>query len=99
LRRGLHAGFSSGRKGRNSLAGGKKFTIYVKNQAPENVYIQSVVLNGKPYNKSFLEHATILQGGEMEIVLGKSHNKNLVLNMNQAALSRFILALSSLARA
>jgi len=54
------------------LPGGKKFTISVMNQSPENIYIQSVALNGKPYNKCFIEHATIMQGGKMEIVLGKS---------------------------
>lgn len=56
------------------LPGGKKFTISVMNQSPDNVYIQSVTLNGKPYNKCFIEHATIMQGGEMEIVLGKNSN-------------------------
>lgn len=56
------------------VPGGKIFTILVKNQSKENIYIQSVTLNGKQYNKSYIDHAAIMKGGEMEIILGSRPN-------------------------
>jgi len=57
------------------LRAGKKFNIQVKNQSKKNKYIQSILLNGKAYTKSYLLHATIMAGGEMEIALGDKPSK------------------------
>jgi len=55
---------------------GKTFTIIAKNNSKENKYIQSALLNGKPYNKCFIMHQTILDGGKLELTLGATPNEN-----------------------
>ncbi len=52
------------------LENGKDFRIIARNNSPENVYIQSVTLNGLPYNKSYLKHEDIMQGGTMIFTMG-----------------------------
>ncbi len=58
-----------------NLENGNQFKIIAKNQSPENIYIQSIKLNGKPYSKTFLEHQTIMDGGEFTFVMGNEANK------------------------
>lgn len=53
-----------------SLAGNKKFNIKAVNNSADNKYIQKVVLNGKPYTKSYILHKTITAGGSMQIYMG-----------------------------
>ncbi|WP_406824828.1 GH92 family glycosyl hydrolase [Pedobacter sp. KACC 23697] len=53
-----------------SLAGNKKFDIRAVNNSAENKYIQKIVLNGKPYTKSYILHKTITAGGNMQIYMG-----------------------------
>ncbi|MCX2493733.1 GH92 family glycosyl hydrolase [Pedobacter sp. PF22-3] len=53
-----------------SLAGNKKFNIKAVNNSAENKYIQKIVLNGKPYTKSYILHKTITTGGNMQIYMG-----------------------------
>ena len=52
---------------------GKTFTVNVKNQSDKNVYIQKMMLNGKPLNSYFLSHADIMNGGEITFVMGAKH--------------------------
>lgn len=54
---------------------GKEFVIQTKNNSPENVYIQSVKLNGKPVNTFQLPHRELVKGGVLEIDLGPQPNK------------------------
>ena len=49
---------------------GKEFIIQVKDAGKENIYIQSMKLNGKPYNKHTLNHFDIIKGGELIIYAG-----------------------------
>ena len=58
-----------------AVHGGKSFTIVTKNNSPENLYIQSVELNGKPYSKSYITHPDIIAGGELTFVMGPQPNK------------------------
>ncbi len=58
-----------------NLENGKKFSIVAKNRTKENFYIQSATLNGKPYNKSFINHDDIMNGGEIVFLMGSSPNK------------------------
>jgi putative alpha-1,2-mannosidase len=58
-----------------NLGGGKTFTINVKNQGDKNVYIQKILLNGKPLNTLFLSHAAIMRGGEVTFFMGEQHWK------------------------
>ncbi|HEX8609147.1 MAG TPA: glycoside hydrolase domain-containing protein, partial [Pedobacter sp.] len=59
---------------------GKTFTVLAKGNSPDNIYIQSAMLNGKPYTKSYLEHSDIVNGGQLELVMGSAPNKNWGLN-------------------
>ncbi len=47
------------------LENGKTFVIEAPDNSTENVYIQSAVLNGKPYTHNWLKHTDITQGGVM----------------------------------
>ncbi len=58
-----------------AVPGGRSFTIVAKNNSPENLYIQSAELNGKPHTKSYITHADIVAGGELTFVMGPEPNK------------------------
>jgi len=49
---------------------GKTFTVETVNNSAKNIYIQSVTLNGKPYNNSYIRHTDILKGGTLKMVMG-----------------------------
>ncbi|HVY74953.1 MAG TPA: GH92 family glycosyl hydrolase [Puia sp.] len=53
------------------LPGKKDFVIETVNNSPENIYIQSVQLNGKSYGKSYIRHEDIMKGGVLKIVMGR----------------------------
>lgn len=55
---------------------GKQFTITASGNSPENIYIQSAKLNGKPYNKCYIDHKDIVAGGKLELQMGSQPNKN-----------------------
>jgi predicted alpha-1,2-mannosidase len=55
-------------------AKGKTFTILAHNNSPENMYIQSAVLNGRPYEKCWLDHKDIVAGGVLELEMGSQPN-------------------------
>jgi predicted alpha-1,2-mannosidase len=48
----------------------KKMVIRVKNNAKDNIYIQSVLLNGKPYHKTYIDHETLIKGGVLVFTMG-----------------------------
>ncbi|WP_316788349.1 GH92 family glycosyl hydrolase [Pedobacter frigoris] len=52
------------------VAGGKTFKVTVKNNSPENKYIQQVTLNGINHTKSYIKHQDIIKGGTMTITMG-----------------------------
>jgi len=54
---------------------GKTFEVQCFNYSPENKYIQSAKLNGKVWNKSWFSHTDLMQGGKLELTMGKSPNK------------------------
>jgi predicted alpha-1,2-mannosidase len=49
---------------------GKTFTITVLNNSAGNKYIQSVSLNGKPYDNYYIDFKDIANGGTLEFVMG-----------------------------
>lgn len=55
-----------------ALPGDKRFTILAKGVSAENKYIQRATLNGEPYDKSWIRHADIVQGGELVFAMGPS---------------------------
>ena len=54
----------------------KKFTIIAKENSDDNIYIQSVQLNGKDYKFSYITHKDIMQGGELIFNMGPKPNLN-----------------------
>ena len=54
---------------------GKTFTTIAENYSRENMYIQSVTLNGKEWNKIYLPVEEVRKGGELIFVLGNTPNK------------------------
>ncbi|QJB41142.1 GH92 family glycosyl hydrolase [Chitinophaga oryzae] len=58
------------------LEGGKTFTVQTINNSKENIYIQNVTINGKPYTKSFITHQDLLKGGTMVVTMGNKPNVN-----------------------
>lgn len=49
------------------------FRIITKNNAPENKYVKSVMLNGKKLNSLFFSHKDLVEGGVMEIEMSATH--------------------------
>lgn len=56
------------------LESGKTFTVKAENLSDENFYVQSVRLNGEPYNKTFITYNDIIEGGILEFTMGESPN-------------------------
>lgn len=66
------------------LGGGKTFTVQTNGNSAENIYIQNITLNGKPYTRSFITHNDIMKGGTMVIKMGNKPN----LSFGKAAADR-----------
>ena len=58
------------------VRGGNTFTVEALNNSKENIYIQKVYLNGKPYDKSYITYQDIINGSTLKFVMGKKPNKN-----------------------
>jgi predicted alpha-1,2-mannosidase len=63
------------------LPGNVTFKVIAKNNSPENVYIQSIKLNGEDYQKSYILHKDIMKGGQLEFVMGSAANETFGLEM------------------
>jgi predicted alpha-1,2-mannosidase len=55
---------------------GSKFTVIAHNNSPQNFYIQSAKLNGKPLNRAWLRYSEISAGGTLEFEMGPQPNKS-----------------------
>lgn len=56
------------------LPEGKEFKIVAENNSDQNIYIQSVELNGQPYEKSYITHQDLSAGGSLKFVMGSNPN-------------------------
>jgi predicted alpha-1,2-mannosidase len=56
------------------LPDNKVFTVESENNNRENMYIQSVTLNGENYTKAFITHKDITKGGTLKFVMGNKPN-------------------------
>lgn len=54
---------------------GKQFVINTYNNSEKNIYIQKVLLNGKPLNNFWFTHEDLARGGVLDIWLGPKPNK------------------------
>jgi predicted alpha-1,2-mannosidase len=52
------------------------FTIIAEYTSPDNIYIQSATLNGKEFNRTYITHKEILQGGPLHFIMGNKPDKN-----------------------
>ena len=52
------------------LGNGQDLVITVRDNSPENKYVQKVLLNGKELSTPFFEHQDIADGAELEFVMG-----------------------------
>ncbi|MBZ4191359.1 GH92 family glycosyl hydrolase [Niabella beijingensis] len=48
----------------------KLFSIVSKNNSARNHYIQKIWLNGRPYDKCYIDYRDIMKGGRLELVMG-----------------------------
>jgi predicted alpha-1,2-mannosidase len=58
-----------------NLENGKAFHMVAENLSDTNIYIQSATLNGKPYTKSYIGHADVIDGGKLVFQMGPKPNK------------------------
>jgi len=58
------------------LGEGKRLVIRARRSSASDVYIQSVQLNGKPYEKVWFHHREIAGGGRLEFVMGSRPNES-----------------------
>lgn len=58
-----------------NIGNNKIFEVVCQNYSPEHKFIQSAKLNGKTWNKSWFSHEELMQGGKLELVMGKHPNK------------------------
>ena len=60
-----------------NLPNGKHFTVIAGNNSPENLFVQTLKLNGKIMEEPFFNHDEIIQGGILEFEMGATENKQL----------------------
>lgn len=58
------------------LENGNSFTINAANNTSEKIYIEKASLNRKKYTKNYLNHADIMNGGNITFDMSKTPNKN-----------------------
>ena len=54
---------------------GGQFTVIAKDNSPENMYIQSASLNGKPLTRTWITHDQIANGGTLVLQMGPTPNR------------------------
>ena len=52
-----------------NLDHGRKWQIVAENNDPTHVYISQASINGSPYDRAYLKHETIMNGGEMNLTM------------------------------
>ena len=56
------------------LANGKTFTVLAPKVSKENIYIQSIKVDGQPYDKTYLTHEQIMNGATVEFEMSKTRS-------------------------
>lgn len=55
-----------------SLDNGRKLTVIARGNGPENVYVQSLKVNGKAWTRPWIRHADIAAGATLEFTMGNA---------------------------
>lgn len=58
-----------------NLENGKKFTVIAENVNKQNIYIQKATLNGNAISRSWIDHAEIMAGGELVLIMSSTPNE------------------------
>lgn len=53
---------------------GRTFTVIAENNGPDNIYVQSVTLNGKPLTRPWITRDEVTSGGTLRFVMGPQAN-------------------------
>ncbi len=62
--------------------GGGTFTVIAENNGPDNLYVQSVTINGKPLNKyNTFKHEEFVQGGVLRFVMTNNKAEAMAANI------------------
>ena len=62
------------------LENGNIFTIKTNKKDRDQIYIQSASLNGKSFDKNYISHSAIMEGGELVFEMGNQPNKTWGIN-------------------
>lgn len=57
------------------LPSGRTFVVKARNVSKQNKYILSATLNGKEFNRAWIKHSEIVQGGTLEFIMGDRPEK------------------------
>lgn len=77
---------------------GNNLVIDAQNNSKENLYIESLRVNGQESTRNYLKHADLLQGGTIEFKMGSHPNLNRGINDDDAPYSFSKMKYSSLFR-
>ena len=66
---------------------GNNLVIDAQNNSKENLYIESLRVNGQESTRNYLKHADLLQGGTIELKMGSHPNLNRGINDDDAPYS------------
>ncbi len=72
-----------------NLESGRTFEVVANNLSPENVYVQSVSLNGAVHEKSYITHRAIMDGGVLVFEMGSEPNESWASQPHQTVLGDF----------
>jgi predicted alpha-1,2-mannosidase len=63
------------RRAEIDMGEGRTFVVIAENQAPENVYVSEISLNGQRLERAYITHAEVIQGGELRFVMSDEPNR------------------------
>ena len=58
-----------------NLSNGRQLVLKTENLSGQNIYIQSVTMNGEPYSPVYFNHNDLMQGGEIVFKMGAEPNE------------------------
>ncbi|KAF1014735.1 MAG: hypothetical protein GAK31_02222 [Stenotrophomonas maltophilia] len=63
------------RHARVELQGGAVLTVNAPANSPQNVYVQSLKVNGKPWTKTWIPHALVAKGATLDFEMGPTPSR------------------------
>ncbi|MEG3090716.1 GH92 family glycosyl hydrolase [Sphingomonas sp. PB1R3] len=57
-----------------TVGGNRTLVVEAKGNRPDTPYVQSVTWNGRPWTKSWIDHATLSKGGTLSFTMGAKPN-------------------------